>query len=157
MAMHGFDSTVHADIPLMKPHIEAVARGDKFIVGDMPFLSCSRGLAAAIDGAQTLIEAGSMAIKIERHTHQVDIIDHIVDAGVPVIGHIGLPPQGRSQPRWSQGSGAQRGQSTHELGIAGFDVDYVTTIDDRRYAAASLDCNGLPIRLIDNVPTGEQQ
>jgi 3-methyl-2-oxobutanoate hydroxymethyltransferase len=94
MAMHGFDSTVHADIPLMKPHIEAVARGDKFIVGDMPFLSCSRGLAAAIDGAQTLIEAGSMAIKIERHTHQVDIIDHIVDAGVPVIGHIGLPPPG---------------------------------------------------------------
>ncbi len=93
MAMHGFDSTVHADIPLMKPHIEAVARGDKFIVGDMPFLSCSRGLAAAIDGAQTLIEAGSMAIKIERHTHQVDIIDHIVDAGVPVIGHIGLPPR----------------------------------------------------------------
>jgi 3-methyl-2-oxobutanoate hydroxymethyltransferase len=46
MVMHGMDSTVHADIDLMALHVRAVARGapDKFIVGDMPFLSTRKGL-----------------------------------------------------------------------------------------------------------------
>ena len=51
MVMHGFDSTVHATVPMMAMHVAAVRRGapDKFVVGDMPFLSVRRGLTAAMD------------------------------------------------------------------------------------------------------------
>ncbi|MEQ8860248.1 MAG: 3-methyl-2-oxobutanoate hydroxymethyltransferase [Pseudomonadales bacterium] len=95
MVMHGFDSTVHADIELMALHTRAVARGaaDKFIVGDMPFLSVRRGLGPAMDGVQTLMQAGANAVKIEGEAGQLDIIAHIVESGVPVMGHLGLTPQ----------------------------------------------------------------
>ncbi|MBV1904571.1 MAG: 3-methyl-2-oxobutanoate hydroxymethyltransferase [Pseudomonadales bacterium] len=96
LVMHGFDSTVHATIELMEVHVQAVARGakNKFIIADMPFLSCSKGLTVAMDGVQRLMQAGAHAIKIEGDNgHQVELITHIVEAGVPVMGHLGLTPQ----------------------------------------------------------------
>ncbi len=95
VVMHGFDSTVHATIEMMEMHVAAVARGapDKFIIADMPFLSCSKGIPAAMDAVQRLMQAGANAVKIEGDTHQVELIRHIVDAGVPVMGHLGLTPQ----------------------------------------------------------------
>jgi 3-methyl-2-oxobutanoate hydroxymethyltransferase len=95
MVMHGFDSTVHADIELMGLHIRAVRRGapDKFIVGDMPFLAARKGLRETMDAVQVLIQAGANAIKLEGEKGQVELIAHIVDSGVPVMGHLGLTPQ----------------------------------------------------------------
>ncbi len=95
MVMHGFDSTVHATIDMMATHVAAVRRGapDKFIVGDMPFLSCSKGLEVAMDGVQQLMQAGANSVKVEGDSHQIPVIRHIVEAGVPVMGHIGLTPQ----------------------------------------------------------------
>lgn len=95
VVMHGFDSTVHATTDMMAMHVAAVARGapDKFIVADMPFLSCSKGIGPAMDAVQQLMQAGANAVKIEGDSHQVDIIQHIVEAGVPVMGHLGLTPQ----------------------------------------------------------------
>ncbi|MDH5737997.1 MAG: 3-methyl-2-oxobutanoate hydroxymethyltransferase [Gammaproteobacteria bacterium] len=95
MVVHGYESTVHATVEMMAMHISAVKRGapDKFIVGDMPFLSCSKGLEAAMDAVQALMQAGASAVKIEGAEHQTEIIKHIVEAGVPVMGHIGLTPQ----------------------------------------------------------------
>ena len=95
VVMHGFDSTVHATIDMMEMHVAAVARGakDKFIVADMPFLSCSKGVDQAMDAVHSLMNAGANALKIEGDKHQIDIIEHIVDAGVPVMGHLGLMPQ----------------------------------------------------------------
>ncbi len=95
VVMHGFDSTVHATVPMMEMHVAAVARGapDKFIVADMPFLSCSKGLQPAMEAVEKLMQAGANAVKIEGADHQVDVIRHIVEAGVPVMGHIGLTPQ----------------------------------------------------------------
>lgn len=95
VVMHGFDSTVHATIEMMEMHVAAVARGapDKFIIADMPFLSVSRGIPAAMDAVQRLMQAGAHAVKIEGDAHQVDVIRHIVEAGVPVMGHLGLTPQ----------------------------------------------------------------
>jgi 3-methyl-2-oxobutanoate hydroxymethyltransferase len=95
MVMHGFDSTVHADVDLMALHTRAVARGapDKFIVADMPFLSVRKGLEPAMDAVQALIQAGASAIKIEGERGQLDLIQHIVESGVPVMGHLGLTPQ----------------------------------------------------------------
>lgn len=95
VVMHGFDSTVHATIEMMEMHVAAVARGapDKFIVADMPFLSCSKGIGVAMDAVQRLMQAGAQAVKIEGDAHQIEIIRHIVEAGVPVMGHLGLTPQ----------------------------------------------------------------
>lgn len=95
VVMHGFDSTVHATVEMMVMHVAAVARGapDKFIIADMPFLSCSKGLEVAMDAVQVLMQAGAHAVKIEGADHQLPIIEHIVEAGVPVMGHLGLTPQ----------------------------------------------------------------
>jgi len=95
VVMHGFDSTVHATIEMMALHVAAVARGapDKFIIADMPFLSCSKGLESTMNAVQVLMQAGAHAIKIEGADHQADLIKHIIEAGVPVMGHLGLTPQ----------------------------------------------------------------
>ncbi len=95
MVMHGFDSTVHATVEMMAMHTAAVRRGapDKFIVGDMPFLSVRRGLAPAMDAVAALMQAGSNCVKIEGADGQLDVMAHIVESGVPVMGHLGLTPQ----------------------------------------------------------------
>ncbi len=95
MVMHGFDSTVHATVDMMAMHTAAVRRGapDKFIVGDMPFLSVRRGLAPAMDAVAALMQAGSNCVKIEGADGQLDVMTHIVESGVPVMGHLGLTPQ----------------------------------------------------------------
>ncbi|MFU8817186.1 MAG: 3-methyl-2-oxobutanoate hydroxymethyltransferase [Pseudomonadales bacterium] len=95
MVMHGFDSTVYADVELMALHTRAVTRGapDKFVVSDMPFLSVRKGLERAMDGVQALMQSGAHAVKIEGEAGQLDVIAHIVESGVPVMGHLGLTPQ----------------------------------------------------------------
>ncbi len=95
MVMHGFDSTVYADVDLMALHTRAVTRGapDKFVVSDMPFLTVRKGLAPAMDAVQALMQSGASAVKIEGEAGQLDIIAHIVESGVPVMGHLGLTPQ----------------------------------------------------------------
>jgi 3-methyl-2-oxobutanoate hydroxymethyltransferase len=95
VVMHGYESTVYATSEMMELHVSAVARGarDKFIVADMPFLSCSKGIEVAMDTVHRLMRAGASAVKIEGDTHQVELIKHIVEAGVPVMGHLGLTPQ----------------------------------------------------------------
>lgn len=95
MVMHGYDSTVHATVDLMALHVSAVARGapNKFIVGDMPFLAVRKGLKDAMEGVQQLMQAGAHAVKIEGEKGQADLMAHVVDSGVPVMGHLGLTPQ----------------------------------------------------------------
>lgn len=95
MVMHGFDSTVHATIEMMATHVAAVRRGapDKFVIGDMPFLSVRKGLGNAMDAVSSLMQAGSNCVKIEGADGQLDIMSHIVESGVPVMGHLGLTPQ----------------------------------------------------------------
>ena len=76
VVMYGYESTVHATVEMMASHVGAVARGapNKFIVADMPFLSCSQGLGVAMAVVQRLMQAGAHAVKIEGNTHQLDII-----------------------------------------------------------------------------------
>ncbi len=95
MVMHGYDSTVHATVEMMATHVAAVRRGapDKFVVGDMPFLSVRKGLGPAMDAVTALMQAGSNCVKIEGADGQLDIMAHIVESGVPVMGHLGLTPQ----------------------------------------------------------------
>lgn len=95
MVMYGHTSTVHADIKTQARHTEAVARGapNTFIVGDLPFLSCRKGIAAAMDAMQTLICAGAQAVKLEGARGNLELISHAVESGIPVMGHLGLTPQ----------------------------------------------------------------
>lgn len=93
--MHGHDSTLKADIDVMALHTTAVAKGikNKLIVADMPFLSVQKGLKDSMDNVEKLMKAGAHAVKIENVQGHSEIIRAIVDAGVPVMGHLGLTPQ----------------------------------------------------------------
>jgi 3-methyl-2-oxobutanoate hydroxymethyltransferase len=95
MVMHGHDSTLSANVDLIRLHTEAVARGakDKFVIADMPFLSYRKGAAAALDSAQSLMTAGAHAVKIEGVDGHEDVILRLVESGIPVMGHLGLQPQ----------------------------------------------------------------
>jgi 3-methyl-2-oxobutanoate hydroxymethyltransferase len=95
VVMHGYASTVHATLDLMLPHVSAVARGagSKLVVADMPFMTASGDLSSGVTAATALIQAGAHAVKIEGTGHQALLIEHLVEAGIPVVGHLGLTPQ----------------------------------------------------------------
>jgi len=95
MVMHGRPSTLSASVELMALHTEAVARGagGKFVVADMPFLSFRKGLAAALNTASVLMTAGAHAVKLEGVDGHEDVIQRMVQSGIPVMGHLGLQPQ----------------------------------------------------------------
>lgn len=95
MVMHGHSTTINATVEMMVTHIAAVRRGapEIFLVADMPFLAHRRDLNFAMDAVTTLMQAGANAIKIEGACDHLKIIKHIVDSGVPVMGHLGLTPQ----------------------------------------------------------------
>jgi 3-methyl-2-oxobutanoate hydroxymethyltransferase len=99
MTMHGYPNTLSATTNMMAMHTAAVARGapSKFIVGDMPFLSYRKGLKEAMDCVHELMSAGAHSVKLEGVRGHSDIVRHIVDSGVPVMGHLGLTPQSVNQ------------------------------------------------------------
>jgi 3-methyl-2-oxobutanoate hydroxymethyltransferase len=95
MVMHGHPTTLSATTAMMALHAAAVARGapTKFIVADLPFLSYRKGLKDAMDSVQELMSAGAHAVKLEGVRGHADIVRHIVESGVPAMGHLGLTPQ----------------------------------------------------------------
>ena len=99
MVMHGFDTTTNADISMMEFHTAAVKRGanNKFIIADMPFLAHRKGTEVLMNSVDRLIKAGANAIKIEGAGDNLKIISHVVNSGIPVMGHIGLTPQSVNQ------------------------------------------------------------
>jgi 3-methyl-2-oxobutanoate hydroxymethyltransferase len=95
MVVLGYASTMPVSMQEMMIFCGAVARGTKraMIVGDMPFGSYQVGPSVAVENAVQLIKAGCDAVKLEGSSEIIDTIDAIVDAGIPVMGHIGLRPQ----------------------------------------------------------------
>jgi 3-methyl-2-oxobutanoate hydroxymethyltransferase len=96
MAVHGHANTIMATIEMMTLHTQAVARGLKyqFLITDLPFLSHKMDLTHTIEHVSCLLRAGAHAVKIEgADDHTCQTITHLVSAGVPVMGHIGLTPQ----------------------------------------------------------------
>ncbi len=95
MVVHGHESTVPVTVEMMQYHVAAVARvlRGKLIVADMPFLSYQQGLEPAMQAVSTLMQAGAHAVKVEGCDGHVDVVKRIVQAGVPVMGHLGLTPQ----------------------------------------------------------------
>jgi len=99
MVMHGHGTTIPADTGMMCRHIESVARGapDKFIIGDMPFLSFRQSLPDTMHAVGSMMKAGAHAVKLEGFDGNGETINHIVKSGVPVMGHLGLTPQSVNQ------------------------------------------------------------
>lgn len=95
MVMHGHPTTLPATIDLMCLHTQAVSRGapNKLIIGDMPFLSYRKSLDQSMSAVEKLMQSGCHAIKLEGGKGNEQIIEHIIQSGVSVFGHIGLTPQ----------------------------------------------------------------
>ena len=95
MVVHGLPSTVHATPEMMVLHTAAVRRGapEAVVVADMPFLTFRRGRDEAMRTAGALMQAGATAVKLEGVTGHEEIVQQLVDSGIPVMGHLGLTPQ----------------------------------------------------------------
>jgi 3-methyl-2-oxobutanoate hydroxymethyltransferase len=96
MTVLGYPSTVPVKMEELLMLAQAVRRGLKtpLMIGDMPFGSYEASNEEAIHGAQRFIkEAGCDAVKIERGGTSVERTRAMVDAGIPVMGHVGLTPQ----------------------------------------------------------------
>jgi len=91
----GYDTTVRVTMEEMLHHTKAVVRGTRraMVVGDMPFLSYTTPEEALVNAGRFLREAGTQAVKVEGGVRAARIIETLVKAGIPVMGHIGLTPQ----------------------------------------------------------------
>jgi 3-methyl-2-oxobutanoate hydroxymethyltransferase len=99
MVMHGHSTTLPATVALMEMHTRAVARAGqgKLLIADLPFLSFRKGLRAAMTAVGTLVTSGAHAVKLEGVDGHERIVKHVVESGVPVMGHLGLTPQSVNQ------------------------------------------------------------
>lgn len=96
MIMLGYDGTTAVTMEDMIHHTKPVVKGapDTFIIGDMPFGSYNESTEQAIRNCTRLMkETGCDAIKLEGGAKYADLIKDIINAGIPVCGHIGLTPQ----------------------------------------------------------------
>jgi len=95
MTVLGYPSTLPVTMEAMLHHVGAVVRGAKyaFIVGDMPFMSYQASNEDAVRNAGRLMSAGCDAVKLEGGAEMAERVRAVVDAGIPVIGHLGLTPQ----------------------------------------------------------------
>ncbi len=95
MVVLGYEDTLQVTIADMAHHTAAVARARArpLIVGDLPWLSYHVSVEDTVRNAATLIRAGAQAVKLEGGTKRLPMIRAILDAEVPVMGHLGLTPQ----------------------------------------------------------------
>ena len=96
MVILGYESTIPVTMDEMIHHTRAVVRGagNALVVGDMPFMTYHISMSDALRNAARFIqEGGAQAVKLEGGEVVAETVRHIVDCGIPVMGHIGLTPQ----------------------------------------------------------------
>ena len=94
--MLGYDNTLSVTVDEMLHHVRAVRRGVKhaLLIADMPYGSYHVGADEALKNAARFVkEGGAEAVKIEGGEKRADLIRRVIDAEIPVAGHIGLTPQ----------------------------------------------------------------
>lgn len=91
----GFESTVPVTLEMMAHHVRAVARANTnaMVVADMPFAVAHKSFDTVLDACAELVRSGAQAVKIEGGAKMAEKIGCLVEAGVAVMGHIGLEPQ----------------------------------------------------------------
>jgi len=95
MVVLGYEDTLQVTVADMAHHTAAVARAkpDALIVGDLPWMSYHVSPAETVHNAAELIRAGAQAVKLEGGRKRLPMIEALVDAEIPVMGHLGLTPQ----------------------------------------------------------------
>src|ERR1700675_4256845 len=96
MVVLGYDSTLPVTLEEMLHHVRAVRRGTKraLLVADMPYGSFHVSIDESIRNAMKLVkEGGAEAVKIEGGERRIELIARLVEAEIPVMGHVGLTPQ----------------------------------------------------------------
>ena len=92
----GHDDTLSVDVNTMVHHIAAVARAEPkaLIVGDMPWMSYHvSSEETVVNAAQLVRDGGASAVKLEGGRKRVEMIEAVIAAEIPVMGHLGLTPQ----------------------------------------------------------------
>jgi 3-methyl-2-oxobutanoate hydroxymethyltransferase len=133
----GYPDTLHVTIDDMERHVAAVsrARPDCLIVGDMPWMSYHVNAEETVRNAARLILAGAECVKLEGGRKRVPAIEAIVNAEIPVMGHIGLTPQ-----------------SVHAMGgfrVQGRSLDAASALIDDATAIVAAGCFAM---VIEGVP-----
>jgi 3-methyl-2-oxobutanoate hydroxymethyltransferase len=96
MTMLGHENTLSVTVEEMLHHVKAVRRGvkDALLIADMPYGSYHVDAKDAVRNATRFVkEGGAEAVKMEGGDKRADVIRHVIDAEIPVAGHIGLTPQ----------------------------------------------------------------
>jgi len=124
----GYETTIPVRLEAMLHHAAAVARAARraFLVGDMPFMTCRVSTEQTLVNCARMIQEGGMeAVKLEGGSEVAPMVERLVTAGIPVMGHIGLLPQSvhqrggyRVQGR-DQQTARQLRDSARDLELAG--------------------------------------
>lgn len=95
MVVLGYDDTLQIDLDIMVHHLGAVVRTRPapLVVADLPWLSYHLGPQDAVRNAARLVRAGAQAVKLEGGRKRLPVVRAILDAEIPVVGHVGLTPQ----------------------------------------------------------------
>ncbi len=138
MVSLGHENTLSVTMENMIDHTRAVKQGARraLVVGDMPFMSYQVSVEQAVTNAGRLIqEGGASAVKLEGGVRVVDRVQAIVQACIPVMGHIGLTPQ-----------------SVHQFG--GYKVQGKNYLDSRqiRQDARDLQSAGIFALVMEGIP-----
>ncbi len=95
MVVLGYGSTIPVTMSEVRHHLRAVvnARVSALVVADMPFLTYEISKEEAVKNAGILMKEGADAVKLEGGSEIFDVVEALVRAGIPVMGHVGLNPQ----------------------------------------------------------------
>jgi 3-methyl-2-oxobutanoate hydroxymethyltransferase len=96
MTMLGYENTLTVTVDEMLHHVKAVRRGvkDALLIADMPYGSYQLDPTEAVHNAARFVkEGGAEVVKMEGGEKRADLVRRVIDAEIPVAGHIGLTPQ----------------------------------------------------------------
>src|SRR5690242_11299639 len=136
MVVLGYDDTLQVTTDDMAHHVGAVARTrpNALVVADLPWMSYHVSREETVRNAAALIRAGAGAVKLEGGRKRIDAISAILDAEIPVMGHVGLTPQ-----------------SIHAVGgfkVQGKQLDAARTIVDDAVALAETGCFAIVLECV---------
>ncbi|MFI5054621.1 MAG: 3-methyl-2-oxobutanoate hydroxymethyltransferase [Acidimicrobiia bacterium] len=136
MVVLGYDDTLHVTVDDMAHHTAAVARTRPraLVVADLPWMSYHLAREETVRNAAQLVRAGATAVKLEGGAKRVDAVHAILDAEIPVMGHLGLTPQ-----------------SVHKFGgfkVQGKTLDAARVIVDDAVALAEAGCFAIVLECV---------
>jgi 3-methyl-2-oxobutanoate hydroxymethyltransferase len=146
MVVKGEANTLNVSVEQMAYHTAAVARGvaRAHVVGDMPFMSYQASPEEALRNAARLLQAGASSVKLEGGRQVAPTVARLVEAGIPVMGHVGLMPQSvhamggfvvqgkdpESRQRVLDDAAALEAAGAYALVLEGIPVDLATEITE---------------------------